>query len=270
MGLWYVNEEKSSDTDKEDTVWDKVGKVLTYVFLWPLMLSGCSAQDNTSPTSTQTPTSTPSPSPKPTPTSNSEKVYAHVSTDTDRLSDDEQKSNAEYINNYLDEEGWSKEAISATLGNIERESHFNPGVWQNLNNTTQGGYGLVQWDPATKFLSYFENFSCEDANTLADGSTADKKNLMDKQLEYLVASASAPAGSDVRQWFEGSARANGYTGERTYSFEQFKQGYLDKPGNTTVSELAKVFETHYERASAKAFDERTSNAEKWYEYFKDR
>jgi len=65
-------------------------------------------------------------------------VYAQVSTDKNRLPDKQQKANAEYIYDHLFEKGWSMEAISGLLGNIQQESWFNPGVWQNLNDTTLG------------------------------------------------------------------------------------------------------------------------------------
>ncbi|OQB14539.1 MAG: Phage Mu protein F like protein [Firmicutes bacterium ADurb.Bin193] len=68
-------------------------------------------------------------------------VYAKVSTDNNRLSPEEQVANAEYIYDYLSKKGWTKEAICGLLGNIEYESHFNPGAWEvGVKNP---GYGLV-------------------------------------------------------------------------------------------------------------------------------
>ena len=54
---------------------------------------------------------------------------------------------------HLLNKGWSKEAISGMMGNIQKESTVNPGIWQNLTVGT-GGYGLVQWTPATNWTNW--------------------------------------------------------------------------------------------------------------------
>ena len=68
------------------------------------------------------------------------------------LTQKQKEANASYIYDYLKNNGWTKEAISGLLGNIEQESQFNPGVWQDWHNTEKLGYGLVQWSPAKGFL----------------------------------------------------------------------------------------------------------------------
>jgi hypothetical protein len=73
------------------------------------------------------------------------------------LTDAEMTVNANYIYSYLSkpEIGWSKNAIAAILGNMQSESSINPARWQSDNiGNTSGGYGLVQWTPATKFLDW--------------------------------------------------------------------------------------------------------------------
>lgn len=51
--------------------------------------------------------------------------------------------------------GWSKNAVSAVLGNFDKESTLNPGIWQNLDEgNTNLGLGLGQWTPATKLLNW--------------------------------------------------------------------------------------------------------------------
>jgi len=65
------------------------------------------------------------------------------------------KVNAQYILNYLTGKGWTKEAVCGMLGNMETESTINPGIWQSLQEgNMSGGYGLVQWTPATKYINW--------------------------------------------------------------------------------------------------------------------
>ena len=65
----------------------------------------------------------------------------------------EMQNNASIIYPYLLNKGWTKEAISGMMGNIQKESTVNPGIWQNLTPGT-GGYGLVQWTPATNWTNW--------------------------------------------------------------------------------------------------------------------
>ena len=63
--------------------------------------------------------------------------------------------NATYIYNYLSALGWSVNAICGMLGNMEWESSINPGRWQSNNvGNLSGGYGLVQWTPATNYINW--------------------------------------------------------------------------------------------------------------------
>jgi hypothetical protein len=80
----------------------------------------------------------------------------------------EMELNAKYIYSYLSAKGWTINAISALLGNMQAESSINPGRWQSddVGNTSLG-YGLVQWTPSTKYTEWcFEN-------SLADPSEMD-------------------------------------------------------------------------------------------------
>lgn len=71
------------------------------------------------------------------------------------LSMDEMKNNAILIRDRLLQDGWSITAICGILGNMQSESSINPGIWEGLNEgNLQGGYGLVQWTPATKYINW--------------------------------------------------------------------------------------------------------------------
>ena len=55
------------------------------------------------------------------------------------------------IYNYMHSRGWTDEAIAGLMGNIQAESGFNPWRWQG--DTVSGGYGLVQWTPASGYIN---------------------------------------------------------------------------------------------------------------------
>lgn len=65
------------------------------------------------------------------------------------------KNNATLVYYYLSEHGWTINAISALLGNMQSESTINPGIWENLqDHNMAGGFGLTQWTPATKYIDW--------------------------------------------------------------------------------------------------------------------
>lgn len=100
------------------------------------------------------------------------------------------------IYNYLFNKGWTKESICGLLGNIQQESQLNPGVWQDQDNTKLG-YGLVQWDDATKFLNW-ANLRVNDTNSMANNNST---QLMNLQLDFLIWSSETSTSSSVRKWF---------------------------------------------------------------------
>lgn len=84
--------------------------------------------------------------------------YGSPFGDSESLSDTESKVNALYIYLYLHDKGWSLNAISGILGNMQHESALNPGRWQSNNvGNYSGGYGLVQWTPATKYIDWCQS-----------------------------------------------------------------------------------------------------------------
>lgn len=71
------------------------------------------------------------------------------------LTNDETVNNAYLVYTRLKHEGWTLQCIAAVLANMEAESRINPGAWENYNyGNTSGGYGLVQWTPATKYINW--------------------------------------------------------------------------------------------------------------------
>jgi hypothetical protein len=66
----------------------------------------------------------------------------------------EMQNNATIIFSYLTDKGWTASAISGLLGNMQKESTINPGIWQNLTPNPSLGWGLVQWTPSTNFTNW--------------------------------------------------------------------------------------------------------------------
>lgn len=67
---------------------------------------------------------------------------------------EEMQTNATYIYWYLSSRGWTLNAIAGMLGNMQTESTINPGIWQNLAVDVGPAFGLVQWDPFTKYTNW--------------------------------------------------------------------------------------------------------------------
>lgn len=77
--------------------------------------------------------------------------------------------NAVMIYGVLASRGWTLEAVSGMLGNVEAESGYNPWRWEGDNVLNQGnprisfsttnGYGLCQWTPPGKYIYSASGYS---------------------------------------------------------------------------------------------------------------
>lgn len=165
--------------------------------------------------------------------------YGSYFDDSEHLSDAEMKVNARYIYSSLLDSGWTVNAISALLGNMQAESSLNPGRWQSedIGNTSMG-YGLVQWTPASKYINWCSQ------NGYSDPSSMD--NNINRILYELE--------NDI-QWYA--------TSSYNFSFYYFSRC------DDTPSYLAKAFLLNYERPadqSESVQNYRGSLANSWYEY----
>lgn len=116
-----------------------------------------------------------------------------------RLTDAEMTVNANYIYSFLNGKGWSKNAIAGILGNMQSESSINPNRWQSDNiGNLSGGYGLVQWTPATNYIDW--------ANSKGYDYTS-----MDSNLLRIIAEVETDS-----QW-----GSNAVVGAPPYNFEGF-------------------------------------------------
>lgn len=150
------------------------------------------------------------------------------------LTESQMQNNARYIHQWLRAHGWTLNAIAGLLGNMEQESTINPGIWQSLNEgNTSGGYGLVQWTPATKFLDW-----CE-----AKGLDSTSMDAALTRLEWELANG--------LQYYP--------TDNYPLSFSEFKTSRKDP------YYLGMAFVHNYERP-ATITEVRGTNAVKWYDY----
>lgn len=142
--------------------------------------------------------------------------------------------NAQYILNYLLNKGWTKNAICGMLGNMQRESTINPGIWQNLDSgNTSLGFGLVQWTPASKYISW-----CSENGLDPDEMDSNLKRIL-WELE---------------------------NGEQYYSTDSYPESFSEFTKSTkSVTYLASAFLHNYERAGVSAETERQQNAQYWYD-----
>lgn len=147
----------------------------------------------------------------------------------------EMYNNALYIAAWLLEKGWTFEAIGAILGNMEAESTMNPGLWESRDEgNLEGGYGLTQWTPASKYVNW-----CS-----LNGYT--NPNDIDAQLSRIIYEL-----ENGVQYYK--------TDEYPETFREFTQSEKD------VEYLACAFVTNYERPKSPDLNERSSNARYWYD-----
>ena len=150
-------------------------------------------------------------------------------------------NNAEIIKDYFGGEGWSINAISAIVGNMQAESGVNPGRWENdmVGNLAEG-FGLVQWTPATKLRNWIDLEFGDGDYTNGDHQLARIIFELENGLQY------APAKGFKETFLE-------------WSVSNKKPGYL-----------AAAFLCNYERAADTGWGaqiNRARIAEKWYQAF---
>ena len=151
------------------------------------------------------------------------------------LTRSEMENNASIIRNYLFSKGWTLNAIAGLLGNMQSESTINPGIWQNLDeNNLSGGFGLVQWTPATNFTDWADSLGL----AWTDGYA---------QLRWIDEQTTA-----FGQWIP--------TSNYPLSFSEFKTS------TQTPEYLASAFLKNFERAGVEVEAQRRTQANEWYSF----
>ena len=146
-----------------------------------------------------------------------------------------QRETAQQIWNYLTSRGWTKESVAALLGNMQSESGIIADRWESdIVGNMSGGYGLVQWTPATKYIDWAKS------NNLAYQDVISQC----KRLEWEVAN---------NQQF--------YSPNMT--FKQFTQS------TQSPEVLADIFIRYYERPLNPNQPARQTQARYWYDLLKN-
>lgn len=154
---------------------------------------------------------------------------------------EEMTVNAEYILGYLLPLGWTRNAITGMLGNMQTESTINPGIWQNLisydsdpYSTVSGhGYGLVQWTPFNKYTVWARD----------NGYNYADINAQLQRIEYELANGI--------QWYA--------TTDYPMTFQEFKIS------TQTPEYLAQAFLRNYERPAEQNQPDRSTQARYWWD-----
>lgn len=149
------------------------------------------------------------------------------------LSQTQMDANAVEVYRYFSGQGWSLNAIAGICGNMQSESTINPGVWQSLNEgNNSGGFGLVQWTPATNYTNWAKSNGYDIADPVG-------------QL-YWIDKLSGSSG----QWIA--------TSTYNMSWEAFKKS------GETPEYLASAFLKNFERAGVEVESDRRTNARYYY------
>lgn len=151
------------------------------------------------------------------------------------LNQSQREINANYIYSYLIDKNWTLNAICGLLGNIQAESSINPGRWQSDDvGNMSGGYGLVQWTPASKYINWIgENNDPEYIDNNLDRIIYE----LDNNLQYIP------------------------TSSYPETFSEFTQS------TKSAEYLASAWLKNYERAGVEVESIRRLYAKNWYNYF---
>ncbi len=158
-----------------------------------------------------------------------------VYSKNDFLTLEEMTVNAQYILDYLSKKGWTKNSVCGMLGNMQTESTINPGIWQGLDEgNLNGGYGLVQWTPATKIIDWCKKHGLD-------------YKEMDSQLQRILWEV-----DNNQQWMP--IFADGMT------FKEFTQSHK------SPYDLAMIFIHAYERPADPIQPQRGEQASYWFKH----
>ena len=165
------------------------------------------------------------------------------------LSQTQMQTNAIWVRDYLQPQGWTLNAIAACLGNWESECTINPNRPQKSGYpaTATGGFGLPQWTP------WLKKYGTWAKNNGIYGVANDNnpQGRFEPQLAYHEYECKYGVNGK-KTWYNN----RGYS----YTWEQFKHS-TDSPET-----LAEAYYWQYERSGAMAVGSRPANARKWYNF----
>ena len=148
----------------------------------------------------------------------------------------EMEGNAEIIAGAFLASGWTPNAIAAMLGNMQSESTINPGIYENLDNTSNtNGFGLVQWTPNTKYKTWAD-----------ENGYSDYGDITGQIFRILY-----EVDNDI-QWIT--------TDKYPMSFKEFTKS------TESPETLAQAFLYNYERPADLNQPKRSTQARAWYNF----
>lgn len=153
-------------------------------------------------------------------------------------------NNAEEFYYVFKDLGYSDESISAILGNVQTESAINPHQKEMpVSSWTESkGYGLGQWTPATKLITWANNLGLDYTN----GNTQCLR--IDSGIEWgNSGDPHAPSKIPPLTWNQFKTSVISVA-----TLTEYYMYYWEKP-NYTSGELSRI--------------KRIEQAEGWYEYF---
>lgn len=154
------------------------------------------------------------------------------------LNNEEMQNNAYLFYSVMYGYGFDFKSICAMLGNIQRESGINPGLWQSLKVNPKMGYGLVQWTPSTNYTDWAKSH----------GYSIDDGNYQCKWIAEL---------SDSKQWI------------KTQAYPLTWKEFANNTKKKSLDYLTMAFLKNFERAGVEKADERKKYAKQWYDYLRN-
>lgn len=149
------------------------------------------------------------------------------------LSESQSLQNAQKVVDFLytDSKDWSKESISALIGNMRHESSINPNMYEYGYDWSQDrGFGLVQWTPRSKFWDWGSAKGYNESQLRSGDAQLDR---IDYEVENNI------------QWIAKDSVFNGLT---------FKEFRTNSRG-LSVDDLTEAFTWGYERPNQQAGEE---------------
>lgn len=180
--------------------------------------------------------------------------------------------NAKFIYKYFSNKGWTKESISAMLGNMQTESLLNPGLWEGGKPKDSSGFGLVQWTKSTVFINWAKEanlttFDYSDIFYQCEKIMCEKSPSQSYVNEY---GKKYPINELNTQFFSSSRNYNNYKANLTATWSQCQEiNTFSEFSKSTWSPkiLSDIFLTNYLRpASSRSAPTRAEQAQEWYDF----
>lgn len=104
------------------------------------------------------------------------------------LTESQSLRNAQIVATHLTKKGWSKNAISALLGNMRVESSVNPNMYEyGYDWNDDRGFGLVQWTPRSKYWNWALNNGYKESELRSGNAQLDRIDYeMAKGIQWIA------------------------------------------------------------------------------------